>query len=472
MGRFRAPVTPIGQDSIGDTGAAFVLKEHNGVGRAEAGRSVRPDPIPGVEIREGDPRGGGTSYAYRVRFRDARGRRVARTFDCAEDALDFRARLRLLKRADELGELDRGRETLAEFLADFWRLYAEVHLEPSTRRKYRCLWRAHIEQRLGAMQLRRITPVVICGFIRELQDDGTGAPTIRSCLGLLQSMFARAVEWDRARVNVVKLIAKPRVRRARAIEPLRPVDVEALRREMLRHPKHGLRDATLVSVLAYAGLRPEETLALEYEHVRARTILVEQEWVDGEILIGQKTKRPPRFPPLLDVLRADVRELELADARSRGLIFARADGTPWRDHDWRDWRARVWQPACQAIGLATITNTTIVEDGRRRTKRTYDGPVPYDLRHSFASLLIREGEHSIVQIAEWMGHSPATLLSHYAHVLADGAGESVMPGERAIRSARRARAIPASSSTAGDGRTVAEWTIRVGPSRTAYYSKE
>jgi site-specific recombinase XerD len=41
--------------------------------------------------------------------------------------------------------------------------------------------------------------------------------------------------------------------------------------------------------------------------------------------------------------------------------------------------------------LATITNTTVVKDGKRKAKRTYDGPVPYDLRHSFASLLIHEG---------------------------------------------------------------------------------
>jgi hypothetical protein len=152
-----------------------------------------------------------------------------------------------------------------------------------------------------------------------------GAPTIRSCLELLQSMFARAVEWDRTRVNVVKLIAKPRVRRARAIKPPRPIDVEALRRQMLCNPKHGLRDATLVSVLAYAGLRPEEA-------------------------------------PLLDVLRADLHDYELAASAP-------------------DQHAR--QPACEAIGVATLTTTRIVKDGKRKTKRTYDGPVPYDLRHSF-----------------------------------------------------------------------------------------
>jgi integrase len=131
------------------------------------------------------------------------------------------------------------------------------------------------------MELRQITPLVLSEFVAELHDDGVGVPTIRSCLGLLQSMFARAVEWDRARVNVVKLIAKPRVRRARTIKPLRASDVEALRQQMLRNPRHGLRDATLVSVLAYAGLRPEEALALEYRHLRATTIVIEQKWVDG-----------------------------------------------------------------------------------------------------------------------------------------------------------------------------------------------
>jgi integrase len=373
--------------------------------------------------------------------------------------MDFRARIRLLKRAGDLGMLESGKESLEQLMEDFWRLYAETRLEPATRRKYRCLWNKHIDRRLGGMELREITPLVLSEFIAELQQDGVGAPTIQSCLGLLQGVFARAVEWDRAKVNVVKLIAKPRVRRARAVKPLRAADVESLRRQMLRNPRHGLRDATLVSVLAYAGLRPAEALALEYRHVRGSTILVEQKWVDGEIVAGQKTTRPPRFPPLLDVLRADLHAYELACGRTRGLIFARANGAPWHDHDWRDWRSRVWQPACEAIGLATITNTTILKEGRRKTRRTYNGPVPYDLRHSFASQLIHEGNHSIMQIAEWMGHSPITLLTHYAHLIADGASKSALPSEQAINAARGTQTPQMhGSSTAGNGgRILAQW---------------
>jgi integrase len=410
------------------------------------GLNVRPNRIPGVEIRQRRPRGGQAQYAYRVRFQNARGKRDQRSFDTAQDAQDFRARLRLLKRTGDLPALESGRQTLEQFMEEFWRLYVETRLERSTRRKYRCLWNAHIERRLGAMELRQITPLVLCEFVLELEEAGAGAATIRSCLGLLQSMFARAVEWDRTSVNVVKLIAKPRAPRVRAIKPLRPIDVEALRRQMLLNPDHGLRDATLVSVLAYAGLRPEEALALEYQHVCKTTILVEQKWIDGEIVAGQKTNRPPRCPPLLDALQADLREYQRACGGPGGLIFARPDGTPWRDHDWRDWRSRVWQPACQAIGIATITKTTTVSNGARKTKRTYEGPVPYDLRHSFASLLIHDGKHSIVQISEWMGHSPATLLTHYAHVIADLASKPSLPNENAIKVARGTMRLAAQNS--------------------------
>jgi hypothetical protein len=83
----------------------------------------------------------------------------------------------------------------------------------------------------------------------------------------------------------------------------------------------------------------------------------------------------------------------------------------------------------------------------------------YDLRHSFASLLIHEGRHSIVQIAEWMGHSPATLLTHYAHVIADVTGKSTLPSEQAIKAARGTQPpyTPNNSTTGNGHRVVTQW---------------
>lgn len=412
----------------------------------------------GIEVRR-RARDAEYRYAYRVRYVDAVGQRKSRTFDSVHDALDFRSRLRLLKRAGDLATLEVGRESLVEFSRDYWRLYAEVRLAPGTERAYRSLWNRHIHKRLGGMQLRQITPLVVSEFIGELQAAGVSVHTIRACLGLLQSMFSRAVEWDRARINVVKLVAKPRLPSARAVRPLLPADVEAIRRQMLANPRHGLRDATFVSVLAYAGLRPEEALALEYGHVRESTILIEQKCVDGKILAGQKTTRPPRSIPLLSVLRSDLREYQLACGHSEGLIFRGADGRPWRNSVWHDWRERVWQPACEAIGLASIEYPDTVVAGEHKRTRKYSGPVPYHLRHSFASMLIHEGQHSLVQISEWLGHSTATLLANYAHVIADVAGRSLLPTEHAIKTARASQ-LPQehSNSTAPDGRrAVTRW---------------
>ena len=52
------------------------------------------------------------------------------------------------------------------------------------------------------------------------------------------------------------------------VRPFAPVRVEAMRAAA------ELRDATIVSVLAYSGLRPGELRELRWRHVRERTLLV------------------------------------------------------------------------------------------------------------------------------------------------------------------------------------------------------
>ncbi len=91
------------------------------------------------------------------------------------------------------------------------------------------------------------------------------------------------------------------------------------------------------------------------------------------------------------------------------------DGGAWLDHDFRNWRKRSFRPATEAIGLVAAR--------------------PYDLRHSFASLLIHEGR-PLMEIADQLGHSVETLLRHYAHLIAEMTGQPPIPAERAIEKAR------------------------------------
>jgi integrase len=82
-------------------------------------------------------------------------------------------------------------------------------------------------------------------------------------------------------LNPVAVIKKPTQRRSHVVHPAAPETIEVIRASLLRDGR--LRDATLVSVLAYAGLRPGEALALRWGDVRERTILVDRAVALGDL---------------------------------------------------------------------------------------------------------------------------------------------------------------------------------------------
>lgn len=192
--------------------------------------------------------------------------------------------------------------------------------------------------------------------------------------------------------------------------------VEQLRREMPTD-----RDATLVSVLAYAGLRPGEALALTWADIGERTILVERSVALGEVK-ETKTRRS-RSVRLLAPLSSDLKKLRLQVGRPEDgeLVFPRPDGKAWLDTDWRNWRERVFQPKAKAAGLGAIR--------------------PYDLRHSFGSLLIAE-RRTIIDVARQAGHSPTMALNTYGHVFDELEGTEPASAEELIRKARATRVRP------------------------------
>lgn len=116
------------------------------------------------------------------------------------------------------------------------------------------VWNAYALPRLGHRRLRDITPAVIVEFRAAIERAGVGAQTVRKTLTMLQSMFRTAVEWERVSSNPVKAVRKPTVSRQRAIQPLAPAQVESLRHWMIENAS--AQDAGLVSLMAYAGLRP------------------------------------------------------------------------------------------------------------------------------------------------------------------------------------------------------------------------
>ena len=329
--------------------------------------------------------------------------------------------MRRRRRLGDVGLLVGAQETLDHYVAHTWAPTHAVTLSDSTARTYGLLYDLHVAPYLGAMKLGELTPELIGRWQSERIAAGAGRHSILKTLSLLGSILQRAFESGRIGRNPVRLVRKATRPPRKEVRPLAPVTVEALR--AASRP----RDATLISVLAYAGLRPQEAIALTWGDVRARTLLIERAASLGE-LRDTKT-RAHRTVRLLGPLIGDLAQWREANERPRSdaLMFPTSKGTLWTGEDWRNWRHRAFDRAVQAAGLERVR--------------------PYDLRHSFASLLLHEGR-SVMYVARQLGHDAQLTLSTYGHVIDELDDATRVTAEDAILAARRERCVTGVSRVA------------------------
>ena len=313
---------------------------------------------------------------WRVRWRDELGRNRSRVLGRKADAEAFDAEVRRMKRTRELGMLDGGQRTLTDLGELWWRLHGET-LKRGTQETYAAAWDTHVKDRLGPMKLRDLDAQTILAFRVDLEKAGVGPAAVRKSMALLHGVLQRGVEWGWIANNPAASIRKPAPVRQRAVTPLTPADIEALRTHHLMHDRR--RDATLISVLAYAGLRPGEALALTWRHVGNRSLLVDGAVAYGEI--GATKTGSTRSVPLLGPLADDLHvwwEVSGKPGDSE-LVFPGRDGRPWSKEAYKSWTRRSYAQPAKYLKIASTR--------------------PYDLRHSFVSLLIHEGR-SVVDVAQ------------------------------------------------------------------------
>jgi integrase len=116
------------------------------------------------------------------------------------------------------------------------------------------VWDLHVLPHLGDHELRQVTPEAVANLRADLDASSVGPATVRRALFVLQSVMRLAAVQGKVAANPVRVVGKPRQPR-RLVRPITPEAVERIRAG-LSH-----RDATLVSILAYAGLRPGEAFA-------------------------------------------------------------------------------------------------------------------------------------------------------------------------------------------------------------------
>lgn len=334
---------------------------------------------------------------WRVRWR-AGGKNRSKVIGSKADARRYEEELRRMRRMGTLAHMEMGRKLLHEYGAEFRDRHI-ARLAPKTRTLYASTWNKHIDPHLGDLMLAEVTVAKVEDWIADMERRKVGRVAQQKAVTLLGQILNSAVKHGELAANPVTVINKPKHRKQPVIPPT-PLEVERIREALLQDSRHG--EATLVSVLAYAGLRPQEALALCWKDIRDRTILV-----------GSQHKTGSRAVRILSPLALDLKEWRMATGSKWEIVFPNKFGREWTPAGFSSWRARTWKPLMDDLGYSFT---------------------PYALRHAFVSLLLAEGR-SVVEVAEQAGHSPQMTLSTYAHTLAEVEGTQ-RSAEDQIREAR------------------------------------
>ena len=351
-----------------------------------------------------------TGRAWKVSYRTG-GRQRTKTFGRKKDATEFDARMKIAKQRGSMGPAA-GDLTVSE-LADRWmRTHVIPNLRPQTAQVYATVYDQHIGPYLGRLKLNEFGTFQVAEFQSALY---ARAPyeTASKTMTALSGMFTKGTEWGIVDVNPVRQVKRPP---APVKEPVTPISPRQVEEAIAWFRDEGRdQDAVMIAVLAYAGLRPGEVRALRWKDIGERSITVWQA-VSGDELRPTKTGGS-RSVTLLAPLRADLLEYRLLCGRppDEAFVFPKADGSFLLLEDWKNWQVRWFTKMAKQVGLPWTS--------------------PYNLRHSFASLLIHS-DLPVVQISQQLGHSTEMLLSTYAHVISEYANAPKVVPEEEIWAAR------------------------------------
>lgn len=327
-----------------------------------------------------------------VRWYDEAGKQRKRGFARKVDADRFRAEVEHKLNTGTYIDPAGGRRTFREY-AEQWRV-AQIH-RPNTAARTVSQLTKHVYPVLGARPLATLRPSELQAFVTGLSAT-LAAGSVRTVWGTVRAVLGAAVR-DRLIGHDpavgVKMPEKPREQ----VVPLTVDQVDALVRAAPDHYRH------LVVVAAATGLRQGELFGLQADDIDldARTMAVErqvQPAAGGGFLVGPLKNRASyrTIPVGTVVVNAVKAHLKAHPAKGREFVFRDAAGDPLTRNTFN---SRVWRPLVERAGLP--------------------GVGMHELRHFYASALIRAGLNPKV-VAARLGHANAAMtLNTYSHLWPD-----------------------------------------------------
>lgn len=344
---------------------------------------------------------------YRVQWRDPTGKLRGKVFGRKLDADRFALQVESSKLQGAYVDPAAGKVAFAEWAERWFKTTAAR--KPSTRHYYRQLLDNQVLPTFSRAALADIDRMMVREWIAGLIEDGPGASRIRNAHAVLSMVLDSAVDAKRLAVNVAANMRGLPRRPEQEMHFLDALEVERLADAI--DPRYRL----LVLIGAYTGLRPGEIAGLKVKRldllrgtVDVAEALTE---VDGKLTWGTPKNHERRTVRLPRLLCQEIGAY-LAD-RPHGpedLVFTAPRGGPIREHKLME---RYFKPAAVSAGLCVravrrAAGEVLVSDLRM-----------HDLRHTAASLLIREGA-SIKALQKQLGHKDAVqTLNRYGHLYPD-----------------------------------------------------
>ncbi len=322
----------------------------------------------------------------------------------AETAAKLR---RLLADRDAGVSFDAENLTLGEYLDRWLEGSVKGSVWHTTYRDYAGHVRNHIAPELGRLKMAKLTPAHVQTLYRTKTDSGLSSRTVNYIHATLHKALEQAVKWRLVPYNVSDAAVKPRQERRETV---------ALTLEQVSTFLQAAREArdrfeALYVVAVFTGMRPGELLALRWSdlvldgpapEVRVRRSL-SRDGSGRHVFKRTKTEKGRSVSLMSQVVEAlrDHRRRQAEERlrysglwRDQDLVFPNKTGAPM---DWNNLVARNYKPLRAAAGLPQNTRF-------------------YDLRHTFATLMLEQGENPKV-VQEILGHSQIThTMDTYSHV--------------------------------------------------------
>lgn len=279
-------------------------------------------------------------------------------------------------------------------VSKLWLNYKKNNLRETTWEMYDSITKLHFEE-LEQLKIDRIDTVRIEKFITARREVKMNLSTLRKILVTLNQIMAYAVRHKYVTVNPVRDAERPRskgnISDQDKINILTPEQINAFL-EKVTNQKYYVLFLTAIMT----GARQGELLGLKWSDIdfQKKQLQIRRTFNHGRYF-EPKTKGSTRNIDLSPVVVRELAQWKLINPCAEDdVVFPNEKGHPI---DCLNMVKRFFYPALKAAECPKIRF--------------------HDLRHTYASLLIEQGEN-IKYISSQLGHTnPTTTLNIYAHLM-------------------------------------------------------